>query len=401
MKDFYRAVRKHNKFRMGWLMLWCLGICMYMISGTEEKKLLSLNAVMAAVLFFSGASDFISKHLSINRGEHKNSLPGSNDMRLRYGRMEEIMRFHSFDTSEYFGLIAKNFLPVQAVTEAIVIAYGILVEKNVVSTVFFGALVLVLPPAVNYCRKKYMERKLTSEISGAEKTLVILVKAICGYGIRFVSVIAAGLVIILGLSIISDQFWMRGIDNDEAVLFSATHGNIFLIICIIAAVLILLTMVDSNIISDMRVSVKKALMVLMAVVMLASGALYVYLGTKENVIFRADSITVNEKGESVSYTYDRVTDYRVYSRDNSLGMTLVMDDEKKIEVFEDITSVTDGWDKEYRNDYYYAATLVERFMANGAKGSFEGESQLRKATDGMDSDIKSGFEKLTDVLGER
>lgn len=400
MKDFYRAVRKHNKFRMGWLLLWCLGICMYMISGTEEKKLLSLNAVMAAVLFFSGASDFVSKHLSINKGEHKGSMFGGNDMRLQYGRMEDIMRFHSFDTSEYFGLIAKNFLPVQAVTEAIVIAYGILAEKKVVSTVFFGALVLVLPPVVNFCRKKYMERRLTSELGGAEKTLVILVKAICMI-LKLVSFIAAGLVIILGLSIISDQFWMRGIDNDEAVLFSATHGNIFLIICIIAAVLILLTMVDSNIISDMRVSVKKALTVLMAVVMLASGALYVYLGTKENVIFRADSITVNEKGESVSYTYDRVTDYRVYSRDNSLGMTLVMDDERKIEVFEDITSVTDGWDKEYRNDYYYAAALVEIFKANGAKGSFEGESQLRKATDGMDGDIKSGFEKLTDVLGAR
>ncbi|MBR6274678.1 MAG: hypothetical protein IKR27_06715, partial [Lachnospiraceae bacterium] len=94
------------------------------------------------------------------------------------------------------------------------------------------------------------------------------------------------------------------------------------------------------------------------------------------------------------YSYEDVTDFKIYCHDDSMFMRLYLKDGNKVELFSDITEESEMWADKYDNYYEYAYEIAVKLRGMGVEGKLEDAAKLTKKVKGYDKEIVESFEKI-------
>ena len=75
MKEFVNEIKKQNKHRTGWIVLWVLGLIMFTLKTSRSTRLRpgSVNIILASILILTAAIDYVCRYFYIYKdgSEHK------------------------------------------------------------------------------------------------------------------------------------------------------------------------------------------------------------------------------------------------------------------------------------------------------------------------------------------
>ena len=124
MNDFIKYIREQNKRRIGWALLWLLGLFIFTCKDGKVEQLTTGvgYTVFGAALVFMAVLDHMINYLTIYRGAGDLKVYMSETVRGD-GSLIRIMKAHSFDVDAYFNGILRRLLPLQLVSLAINIVF--------------------------------------------------------------------------------------------------------------------------------------------------------------------------------------------------------------------------------------------------------------------------------------
>ncbi len=397
MNDFIKYIREQNKRRIGWALLWLLGLFIFTCKDGKVEQLTTGvgYTVFGAALVFMAVLDHMINYLTIYRGAGDLKVYMSETVRGD-GSLVRIMKAHSFDVDAYFNGILRRLLPLQLVSLAINIVFIFAKIHKVSDALIISGLVLIIPAAVNYIARSVFKYLLTHEgrrivavLKALSRGLFNLIKLVAG-------IAAALMLVILIISIVSSNIVMKDISNDEVVRVSS-GADAYMAVALIASAVFIYLILDGSY-HLLSALMRHIIAVFFAAAAIGGIVMFVMTASKDNVTIREDSFTVKKAGKSTDYTIDEVESFRVYEYDNAVQVELTVKGGEKIRLFDDSMDDTDAWAEKYTSDYDYAAKLSERLMSKGISGTLEERDELEKIVKNMNKKNRDGFEELKAVF---
>ncbi|MBR1674630.1 MAG: hypothetical protein IJ703_06705 [Eubacterium sp.] len=396
MDGFIKFIREQNKRRIGWIVLWLLGLFIF----TCKEGVGKLSAGVGYTLFGAGllliaSIDYMINYLVAYRGAGDLKVYMSETVRGD-GSLVRIMKAHSFDVDAYFNGVMKRLLPLQLVSMGINLVFIFVKIHRVSDALIVSGLILLIPTAVNLITRSVFKYLLTHE---AKRTVAVLKALSRGFFnlVKLVAGVAAALMlVILIISIVSSNIIMKDISNDEVVRVS-TGTDAYMAVALIASAVFIYLILDGSyhLLSALK---RHIIAVFFAAAAIGGIVMFVMTASKDNVTIREDSFTVKKAGKSTDYTIDEVESFRVYEYDNAVQVELTVKGGEKIRLFDDSMDDTDAWADKYTSDYDYAAKLSERLMSKGISGTLEERDELEKIVKNMNKKNRDGFEELKAVF---
>ncbi len=182
MNDFRSYMGRRNRSIYGWIVIWFTGILLFLLM---SEKYARNNGGRVGMIFVLGAgllllmatAEYVKKYthfygMAPSSGEE--SFIGSPSQE----DLTDIARVLSFDAGSFFFLLGKRLLPMQIVSEVIVLAIGLIGQIQILQLIVFLILLALLPWAWLLVKRFQLERMMTRGYSVAEKFLIGFLKAI-------------------------------------------------------------------------------------------------------------------------------------------------------------------------------------------------------------------------------
>ncbi len=134
--------------------------------------------------------------------------------------------------------------------------------------------------------------------------------------------------------------------------------------------------------------------------MLISGTFMTIYSTKNYVKSTESGMVSVENGRKNEYSYDDITDFKIYCRNDSLALRVYLNDGKSLELLADITEESDPWTKEYESNYHYVEHIAKMLREKGIKGSLDNVEKLGNNVKDMDDEITESFERIREMFAE-
>ena len=122
--------------------------------------------------------------------------------------------------------------------------------------------------------------------------------------------------------------------------------------------------------------------------------------TKNYVKSTESGMVSVENGRKNEYSYDDITDFKIYCRNDSLALRVYLSDGKSLELLADITEESDPWTKEYESNYHYVEHIAKMLREKEIKGSFDNVEKLENNVKDMDDEIAESFERIREMFAE-
>jgi len=383
MKDFFLEIKKQNKVRNGWIVLWIVGALSLFLEGK--------NMLCGMVLILAAAADYLDKYTTIYRYEKK----GFFNEEFGSASLKNIMNTQSFDVKEYFKILSRRFLPLQIISAFIVIGTAFFKIRSVSTSLLAAGIVLLVPSVLFLAEAALFKYSLTHD---SKKHLILDSVVKSGFNIVKMVICASMtmMIILLALSIISSNLVMKGV-SDSSIVRVAYNGDIYAGMSVIASVVLVFSLLDGRF-HVLKSGKRHIFSVLAAVIMIAGVILYSFAAKEHNVMISEDKIIVRERSEERSYGLEDVESFRVYSDDDALQIELAVSDGKTVKLFATTLDDTTAWKDRYSNDYSFAAEFCGRLIERGIPGKLEEKDKLGKIADKKSEKCRESFQEIVNML---
>ena len=250
----------------------------------------------------------------------------------------------------------------------------------------------VLAWLVPFVCRRYMEYKMTHANTKAISVLAgffhFMLLNIVGY---FTGIVIAmmGVFIVIAI-VIHGQI---NVPDDEAVMYAFSgSSHIFTIIAMICMV-IWVSMVLRDDIKKFRIG-KMNMKIAAFVIGIIAVTLCIEINAQNYVKSSEDGFATKSFTKEKEYSYEDVTDFKIYCHDDSMFMRLYLKDGNKVELFSDITEESEMWTDKYDNYYEYAYEIAVKLRGMGVEGKLEDAAKLTKMVKGYDKEIRDSLEKI-------
>ncbi|SEF69063.1 hypothetical protein SAMN04487934_102162 [Eubacterium ruminantium] len=402
MKELYKAIKKQNKGRVGWIVLWFLGLMVSGLKGNNYSDKISIGTgyiIFGAGLILLASIDYVVKYIIICKDEavgfgFKRWIDG---VGIKDGNLMKIMKAHSFDVDAYFNHILLRIFPLQLFSAAVYTAFIFLKILSLSDAMLAAAMCYLIPVMVILAVKILFKHTLSNDNN---KTIAIIIgagKGILNLAKSIASAVAGFMVFMVLFAMVSDKIILNGISESEAVKVSVMGGDPFVAMGVLGSIIGIYLLMDGSF-HITGVKTRRILAVIAVITCISGMFVYSFTAQNDSITIREDSFTVNKDSEERVYKLEDVRNYRVYAESGAIQTELTMMDNRKIKLFGDSMDDTEAWKDKYLNEYKYAASLSEKFTKMGIKGSLEDKDRLSKIVDKLDSDCREGLEEIIEIM---
>ena len=351
MNDFRSYMGKRNKSIYGWIVIWLTGIMLFLLMsekyGKNDGGRIGMAFVLGAgLLLLMATAEYVKKYTHFYGMESASGEAGFIGS-PSHEDLTDVARVLSFDAGSYFFLLGKRLLPMQIVSEVIVLAIGLIARIQIAQLLVFLVMIALLPWAWLLVKRFQLERMMTRGYSVAEKFLIGFLKAIGTFariilvGLSFVSFV------LLVIELCGTSKLLAGIDEQEAVRFSM-NGGIWMIATVVSCIGISLffTDTDKELVVALWGKVRTGIIAALLVIMAVSITMYCRAVTTGDLVkMTENSFMVRKDGIEKTYGLEDIADYRIFCQNSALQMELSFQDGNKETLFKGISEVTDGWER--------------------------------------------------------
>ena len=399
MNEFIKIIRKQNKERIGWIVLWILGLFVFVCKDENTGKFPIGNGytLLGAALILMASMDYLINYLAIYKGDATAksffNVPVGGD-----NSIISIMKVHSFDADRYFNALMIKQLPLQLISVAINTIMIFVEIQKVSDSLLISALILLIPTFVNFLARSIVKHLLTHNEKRKLAVMRALSRGLFNLFKLVAGIAAAIMAVILIMAIISSKLSMDDIPEEEVARVSSGADAYMALALIGTAVFVYLLMDGSY---HLLTSIKRHTLALLVGAAAVTGiVMYVYTSNYNNVTIREDRFTVKKSAKTTEYSINDVESFRVYEDDNAVQIELTMKTGAKVKLYNDSMGDTEAWKDKYTSDYDYAARLSERLLSSGVSGKLEETDKLEDIVSTMKKIDREDFRKLRAVFGE-
>jgi hypothetical protein len=404
MNDFRMYMGKRNKSIYGWIVIWLTGIVLFLLTSEKYGKTAGEHVGMvyvlgAGLLLLMATAEYVKKYTHFyGMGSASNEVGflGSPSQE----NLADIARSLSFDAGSYFFLLGKRLLPMQVVSEVIVLAIGLIGKIQILQLIIFMIMIVLLPWAWLLVKRIQLQRMMTRGSNAGERFLLGFLRAIA----TFARIILVGLSFVyfafLVIGLCGTSKLLAGIDEQEVVRFSM-NGGIWIIATVVSCIGISLffTDTDKELVIALWGKVRTGIIAALLVVMVVSIAMYCRAVTKGDLVkLTENAIMVRQHGIEKTYGLGDIADYRIFCQNSAVQMELSFRDGNKETLFKGISEDTEGWYQAYYSDYNYVAHLVDSLKELGVTGTLEDQGKLEQIVSTYDQECIDGFEHFSEAL---
>ncbi|MCR4608894.1 MAG: hypothetical protein K5750_04255 [Eubacterium sp.] len=404
MNDFSKKIKRINKCRIGWIVLWIMGLLMFSLTEVRNARAHSghRNILIGTILILVASIDYVCKYYYI----YKDSFQKKAGFLWGYiyerpSSLSDILRSHSFDVNKYSGIILRRLLPLQVVSGALLITAGLLDIFTLSDSLITAGICFMIPTIVIYSAGMLAKRNLTHN----KTRLQIVFAGLSGF-YNFIkaatAIIAAFKVSILITAICSSNIIMKDISNDVVARVSSNSDK-YVGTAILSFVLAVFLILDGNF-HITRAAKRHVAAVFLVAIFVFAVTMFTYTARNKNVTIYSNeqgfTFTVNKDKTHTDYTLDSVKSFRVYEEDNSIQIELSTDQNTSFKLFAESMDDTEAWNDKYHSDYNYAAELCRKLTEKGITGKLEEKEKLEKSIKDKDEETHQGFIEIVTLLEE-
>lgn len=187
------------------------------------------------------------------------------------------------------------------------------------------------------------------------------------------------------------------IPQDRAVLYAFGSNNRAYMIVAMISMMLWIAFMLRNEIRKFKIGRLNFRIALFAAGVIATTLMIVY-SCRNYVKIDDDSMISIEKGAETTYSFDDVTDFKIYCNSDSLALRVSLTDGKKLELLSDMTEESESWSDEYENYYHFTEAVAKKLREKGIEGSLDDVDELEDNVKDMDKEAKASFERIKEMF---
>lgn len=320
--------------------------------------------------------------------------------------ISEVMRYHSFDVDEYYGIIKKQLrkstvlIGICAIVMALVGGFTgehvVFDGKRAAIFLVVGLISITAPYIAYYFEKKIFYYQMYNGNVGTVQFICSLISG-AFFLVEIIFWIVSSILTLLILWGMFGQWVAPAVDETKIIFrnYNDEMGFLFLV----AALLGELCLIANYKMKTIWQKVYNTAVGICVIVFIV-GIVLTIRDSNIYTEFADDRFIVYNFGVEKDYGMEEIQSFRIYNNavDDGIQFELTFNDGKSYKTLSSTSTNSNLYGENYYSEYNFISDYVKSLKNAGINGTLEDEEEIREYVNGLDEEVIIGFEEIVEIM---